>query len=84
MQCWIYKGTRKANTYLYVVEKDKFDLIPDALINLLGDLSLVVGVDLSQKQKLAQADINQVKEQLTQLGYFLQMPPGDQKVEKAC
>ncbi|NKB63148.1 MAG: hypothetical protein GKR95_25615 [Gammaproteobacteria bacterium] len=84
MQTWIYKGNRKANTYLYVTRKDDFKLVPDALLNLIGETQLVVSVNLATKTRLAQANIDDVVEQLKRDGYFLQLPPGDQKVEKLC
>ena len=84
MQTWIYKGCRKANTYLYVARENDFTRVPDALIQLLGDMEFVIEVDLSQKKRLALADITEVKAQLVRDGYYLQMPPGDHKPEKVC
>ena len=84
MKTWIYKGQRKANTYLYITRDGDFSLVPDALMNLLGEMELVVKVDLAQKTKLALADINEVREKLGSDGFYLQLPPGDHKVEKLC
>ena len=84
MKCWIYKGHKKANTYLYVTEKDNFSAVPESLLQLLGELKLVIHVDLAEKKKLALADIDQVRGKLQTDNYFLQMPPGDLKVEKLC
>ncbi|NKB75857.1 MAG: hypothetical protein GKR96_02155 [Gammaproteobacteria bacterium] len=84
MQTWIYKGSRKTNTYLYITQKDDFSLVPDALINLIGETQFVMSVNLATKSRLALVDIKDVINQLKSDGYFLQLPPGDQKVERIC
>ncbi len=35
---WIYKGTRRAETYLYVPEENDFQRVPQDLLNALGTL----------------------------------------------
>ena len=84
MQTWVYKGNKKPGTYLYIASKDTFDQVPDSLIDLLGELSLVLSVDLSDGKKLAQVDAAVVLKQLNESGYFLQLPPGDHSSEKPC
>jgi uncharacterized protein YcgL (UPF0745 family) len=84
MHTWVYKGNKKPNTYLYIDRKDDFDHVPSALLNLLGDLNFVLDVALDLKSSLALADINDVKNQLSKQGYFLQLPPGDSKPERIC
>ena len=84
MQTWVYKSSRKQNTYLFVDRENNFDNIPEALISLLGDLSLVIEITLNSDRKLAQADPVEVIHQLQNQGYFLQLPPGDSKPEKLC
>jgi uncharacterized protein YcgL (UPF0745 family) len=75
MQCAIYKGPKKINHYLYVEKEDDFSRVPKALLELLGDLQLVIALELSPKRKLAQADVMQVMKQLKEQGYYFQMPP---------
>lgn len=77
MRCFIYKGVKKADTYLYVAKQDEFSQVPDDLLAMLGTLTLVMPLDLSNDQKLAQADPKQVLQQLSQQGYYLQLPPSD-------
>lgn len=84
MQTWVYKGARKANTYLYIDRQDDFSRVPQVLLELMGELSLVIDIDLKEREKLAQADINDVRLKLSEQGYFVQMPPGDQQPEKVC
>jgi uncharacterized protein YcgL (UPF0745 family) len=84
MHTWVYKGNKKPNTYLYIDRKDDFDHVPSTLLSLLGDLKFVLDVALDLKSRLALADINEVKSQLSKQGYFLQLPPGDSKPERIC
>lgn len=75
MQCAIYKGNRKPDTYLYIEREDDFSRVPDSLLLLLGQLELVMTLDLHPDRALAQADPEQVREQLESQGFYLQMPP---------
>ncbi|WJW76637.1 YcgL domain-containing protein [Thiohalobacter sp. IOR34] len=75
MPCAIYKGPRKADTYLYVEQEGDFERVPAALLELLGPLQLVMTLDLDERQQLALADIEEVRRQLREQGYYLQMPP---------
>jgi len=75
MLCFVYKSAKKSDTYLYVSQKDDFSTVPDALIQMLGRLEYVMELDLDTKEKLAQADIRQVRSQLRGQGFYLQLPP---------
>ena len=77
MQTWVYKSMRKADTYLYVRDKDDFTQVPSALLDLIGNLELVLDVDLDGRDKLARADITEVRKLLTEQGFYLQLPPGE-------
>ena len=75
MQCVVYKSNRKMDTYLFVEKEGEFDRVPESLLKMLGNLEFVMSVDLDKRDKLAQADPQQVKESLVERGYFLQIPP---------
>ena len=77
MQCVIYKGDRRRDTYLYIEREDDFTRVPPALLNMLGNLQRVMALELHEGRTLAQADAAQVRQLLMQQGYFLQMPPGE-------
>ncbi|MEM7195169.1 MAG: YcgL domain-containing protein [Pseudomonadota bacterium] len=77
MRTWIYKGNNKASAYLYVTAENDFSAVPDALISMLGDLEYVVDIDLSEREQLAQADIQEVREKLVDKKFYLQLPPGE-------
>lgn len=74
MQCFVYKGSKYDDRYLFVLQESDFSSVPDSLVALLGELNLVMGLDLDQRQQLAGAEIETVKEQLRAKGFFLQMP----------
>ena len=75
MHCAIYKGSKKINHYLYIEKEDDFSRVPDVLLNMLGNLKLVMTLELNPEQKLAQADARQVINSLREQGYYFQMPP---------
>ena len=77
MQCVVYKGSSKTGSYLYVKNTDDFTQVPEALLNMLGELELIMNLDLASRDKLGYADITEVTRMLDEQGFFLQMPPGE-------
>lgn len=75
MNCAIYKGHKKIDHYLYIEKKDDFSRVPDALLKMLGELELVMTLELGPNRILAQADVNEVRKSLREQGYYFQMPP---------
>lgn len=75
MKCVIYKGRRRADTYLYIEREDDFSRVPEALLGMLGRLERVMELELTPGRALAQADPEQVRRLLREQGYYLQMPP---------
>jgi uncharacterized protein YcgL (UPF0745 family) len=73
--CWIYKDRRRGETYLYLAERDGFDVAPRALLDAMGDLEFVMELDLHPDRKLARARTGEVLRALTDKGYYLQLPP---------
>ena len=82
MHCAIYKGRRKRDTYLYIEREGEFARVPQALLDMLGELEWVMSLDLAQRRSLAQADLEQVCMQLREQGYYLQMPPQDESLSR--
>lgn len=78
MQCWIYKGSGRAETYLYLREEGGTSSVPKALIEALGELELVMELTLSLERRLARASAQLVMCELVQRGYYLQLPPAQQ------
>ncbi len=75
MQCTIYKGNKKIDHYLYIEKEDDFSRVPQALLDMLGCLELILSLELSTQRQLAQADVSDVMRQLAEQGYYFQMPP---------
>jgi len=73
--CVIYKGSRKAETYLFIEREDEFQRVPEALLGMLGELTKVMQLELSAERQLAQADVQQVMQLLDEQGFYLQLPP---------
>ncbi len=75
MRCFVYKSSRREQTYVYLAERDAFDCLPEPLSRTLGALSLVVEIELDQGRRLAQADPAVVRANLAGQGFHIQFPP---------
>jgi len=75
MNCFIYRSNTKKGMYLYILEKDNFEKVPESLLTLLGDIDFSFEFDLSQNRKLVRAEAQEVIRNLKENGFFLQMPP---------
>ncbi len=75
MQCHVYKSARRADTYVYLTQRDGFEALPEALRASLLPLAFVIEFELSASRKLAREDAGKVLESLHARGWHLQMPP---------
>lgn len=71
----VYRSSKKDEMYLYIENKDDFSKIPDDLMKVFGKPEFALQLNLSQREKLSRVDIEEVKKQLLEQGYYLQMPP---------
>ena len=83
MKTAIYKGKSKQDSYLYLEQEEDFSRVPQPLLAAMGELALVMTLDLSPEQKLARADVEQVISALQQDGFYLQMPDEAEKLALA-
>jgi uncharacterized protein len=74
MHCFVYRSSRKQDTYLYLAVRDDFGRVPPGLIQVFGRPDLALEFELTPQRKLAAADARQVLEKLRTQGYYLQMP----------
>jgi len=74
MHAYVYKSLRKPDTYLYLRDKDAFDQVPETIRAPLGKLAFVLAVNLAEGRTLARADVSVVRENLNELGFYLQCP----------
>ena len=82
MQVYVYKGVNRDDHYLYLASELEYADIPEALLSMLGDLSKVLEFDLTPDRILVQADAKQVRADILQQGFYLQMPKKDMRAEE--
>lgn len=75
MECFIYKASRKEALYLYVCRKGDFSEIPEALLKSIGEPIYVMPLELTPDRTLAREDPVEVRKNLTDKGFHVQLPP---------
>jgi uncharacterized protein YcgL (UPF0745 family) len=71
--CHIYRSSRKVDTYLYLVDKDDFSILPESLLKLFGDPEFSFSFELAVDKNLVKEDTAEVLENLKSQGYHLQL-----------
>ncbi|MEE4143483.1 MAG: YcgL domain-containing protein [Halieaceae bacterium] len=71
----IFRGSRKAESYLYVDKANGLADVPDVLMAQFGEPRSVMTMMLDPGRKLARANAAEVLAKIEQQGYYLQMPP---------
>ncbi|WP_032983451.1 YcgL domain-containing protein, partial [Cronobacter malonaticus] len=64
MFCVIYRSARREQTYLYVEKKDDFSRVPEELLASFGQPIMTMMLPLDGRKKLANADLEKVKQAL--------------------
>lgn len=87
MHCDVYKFPKNEDWYVYIARPnypndtdtltDWLGVLPSPLRAKLGLGQFVMHLDLASRDKLARADINEVRAKLTEQGYYVQAPPAD-------
>ena len=75
MHAYVYKSQLKPDTYVYVARRDDFSALPAPLLASMGALTFVLEVTLDEQRRLAQADPAKVRSELSERGFYLQVPP---------
>ena len=75
MHAYVYKSQRKADTYVYLAQRDGFGRLPEPLRTQLGALAFVMALELTPQRKLAREDAATVRSNLAARGFHLQFPP---------
>ena len=73
MLCHIYRSNRKFDTYLYLLDKDDFSVIPADLLGIFGPPEFSFSFALTAERSLAREDTTEVLENLESQGYHLQL-----------
>ncbi|ALS35169.1 hypothetical protein PTRA_b0737 [Pseudoalteromonas translucida KMM 520] len=71
----VYKSKKKADSFLFVEKRDDFTKVPEPLMAMFGQPKYVMLINLAKREVLGTADLETVKEALTEKGYYLQIPP---------
>lgn len=77
MLCAIYKSPKEAGVYLYIEKRDRFDNVPEALLNVFGKPVFVMMFNLAGAKSLVNADNTKVLQQIKEQGFYLQTPKRD-------
>ena len=80
MECVIYKGSRRADTYLFIERESDFSRVPARLLDALGTLEKVMSLELIHGRRLAGADPVTVRQQLRDAGFYLQLPRAESDI----
>ncbi|MBE9579600.1 MULTISPECIES: YcgL domain-containing protein [Moraxella] len=93
MHCDVYKFPKSPDWYVYIARPnypddtdelcDWLGVLPSDIRAKLGLGQFVMHLDLSERTKLAQADIETVKVRLAEQGYYVQAPPADVLAQQA-
>ncbi len=75
----VYKTRRKEGLYLYVNKLKGIAPVPEQLRVLIGQPVHVMDFLLTPERKLAEVDSTEVLSKITENGYYLQMPPAEQR-----
>ena len=81
MLCHIYRSNLKLDTYLYLIDKDDFSVVPQELLRVFGEPEFSFSFDLTEERELAREDTAEVIENLSSEGYHLQLQ-SDELVEE--
>lgn len=71
----VYKSKKKADTYLFVEKRDDFSKVPEPLLTMFGQPQYVMLINLAKRSHLGGADLSLVEKALTDVGFYLQLPP---------
>ncbi|MBK1672142.1 hypothetical protein CKO35_02265 [Ectothiorhodospira shaposhnikovii] len=74
MPCYVYRSSRKQDTYLYLPKKDDFSSLPKTLLDVFGGPVFALEFELTPERRLAREDAAQVMANLKSRGFHLQMP----------
>lgn len=75
MHCFVYASRRKPDTYLWLAARDGFDVLPEPLHAMLGELRFTLELQLDETRRLPREDAVQVLAHLQGRGWHLQLPP---------
>ena len=79
MQCYVYRSRRKQHTYLFLPKRDDFSQVPASLLKLFGTAEFSFEFDLAADRKLVLAESSEVRRNIQENGFYLQLPPSEDR-----
>ena len=76
MLAYVYKSRKRADTYVYLAEREGFARLPEALRTQLGPLDFLLEVAITPERRLARGNQREVLHNLD-----LRYPSGDPALE---
>lgn len=76
----VYKSPKKEELYLYVLQKDGIENLPNELQVMFGKPQHVINFQMTKDKKMPRVNAVEVIKSIVGRGYFIQMPPTE--VEK--
>jgi len=75
MECSIYKGKRNPDHYIFLPADTSISDIPANILQMMGELTLVMNLNITKDTILAQSDPVNVLAMINEKGFFIQIPP---------
>ncbi|WP_213609845.1 YcgL domain-containing protein [Pseudoalteromonas sp.] len=76
----VYKSKKKADTFLFIEKRDDFSKVPEPLMAMFGQPQYVMIINLAKRTQLGVADLDTLKQSLSDQGYYLQLPPPEENL----
>lgn len=73
--CEIYRSPKEEGMYLYVKKEEGLTKVPEELLRVFGKPQQAMVLLLTPGKKLAHASVEKVAESLETQGFYLQLPP---------
>ena len=83
LPCHVYRSLRKDGLYLFVLEEDDFECVPENVMQHVGKLEKAMALDLYPGRRLARGSADEVIANLKERGFHIQIPPQDEKLPLA-
>jgi uncharacterized protein YcgL (UPF0745 family) len=81
--CEIYRSPKEEGMYLYVKKEEGLTKVPEDLLKLFGKPQQAMVLLLTPEKKLAHATVEKVAESLETKGFYLQLPPSNDRDPEA-
>ncbi len=81
--CEIYRSPKEEGMYLYVKKEEGLTKVPEDLLRVFGKPQQAMVLLLTPGKKLAHASVEKVAESLETQGFYLQLPPRNDRDPEA-